>query len=155
MHCHSSLKTYRPRKAIWSFALVCLSCWWAPINRLGSLRMDVMFSLLPLHVPLVMAAAVHWDVSPKGIPQPEEIRLDSSETTGAKIKWLINQRWNFSLVAIGTDSLLSLTGVNQKKIMRLGVKLKRPALAKGLHVRFLLCTQPLECLSACKAIPCQ
>lgn len=46
MHCHSSLKTYktyRPRKAIWSFALVCLSCWWVPFNRLGSLRMDTTF----------------------------------------------------------------------------------------------------------------
>lgn len=64
----------------------------APINRLGSLRMDVMFSLSLPHAPLVMAADVHWDVSPKGIPQPEDIRLDSSETTGAKIKWLINQR---------------------------------------------------------------
>lgn len=31
--------------------------------------------------------------------------------------------------------------------MRLCIKLKGPALAKGLHVHFLLCTQPLKCFS--------
>jgi len=95
MHCHSNLKTYktyRPRKAIWSFVLVCLSCWWVPFNRLGSLRLDVMLHLSLPHVARVTAVDVHREVSPKGMPQPEEIRLDSSETTRAKIKWLTNQR---------------------------------------------------------------
>lgn len=48
--------------------------------------MDMMFPLSLSHVPLVMAADLHRDISPKGMPQPEEIRLDSSETTRAKIK---------------------------------------------------------------------
>lgn len=95
MCCHSSLKTYktyRPIKAIWSFALVCLSYCWVPVSRLESLRMDVTFPLSLPHVSLVMAAAMHRDVSPKGMPQPEEVRWNSSETTRAKLKWLINQR---------------------------------------------------------------
>lgn len=46
----------------------------------------------PLSLPLVMAADVCQDVSPMGHPQLEEIRLVSSETRKAKIKWLINQR---------------------------------------------------------------
>lgn len=155
IHCHSSLKTYRHRKAIWRFALACLSCWWVPFDSLESLWMNVTFPLSLPHVPLVMAADVCQDVSPKRMPLPEEVKLDSSKTTRAKIKWFINQRWNFSLAAIGTDSLLSLTGVKQKKIMRLGIKLKGPALAKGLCVHFQLCTQALKCLSTCEAIPCQ
>lgn len=33
--------------------------------------------------------------------------------------------------------------------------MKGPALAKGLHVHFLLCIQLLKCPSACKATVCQ
>lgn len=122
---------------------------WVPINRLGSLRIDVMFPLSFPCMSLAMAANVHQDVSPKGMPQPEEIKLDSSK-----------QRSNGLLTRGAISALLllvqiSLSGVNQKKIMRLGIKLKGSALAKGLHVHFLVCTQPLGCFSACKAVPCQ
>lgn len=54
--------------------------------------MKVAFPLSLPHVPLVMAADVCQDVTPMGQPQLEEVRLLSSETSKAKIRWLISQR---------------------------------------------------------------
>lgn len=54
--------------------------------------MEMTFPLSLPHVPLAVAADMHQDGSPKGMPQLDEMRLDSSKTTRAKINWLINQR---------------------------------------------------------------